>query len=112
ITFDKSGNYVVNKITAQGTLEVGDDIQGIIVKNDGVGTVSYAGPGKVPLYTSPFGGHKSGQYLSNGQSYKIYWKAKDIDGTFCYNLGNRDTQWISSKYFVLSKTGDYATQKA
>lgn len=112
ITFDKSGNYVVNKITAQGTLEVGDDIQGVIVKNDGVGTVSYAGPGQVPLYTSPFGGRQSGQYLNNGTNYKIYWKAKDINGTVWYNLGNRDTQWISSQYFVLSKNGDYATQKA
>ncbi|PWT40133.1 endopeptidase, partial [Limosilactobacillus reuteri] len=62
--------------------------------------------------TSPFGGHKSGQYLSNGQSYKIYWKAKDINGTVWYNLGNRDTQWVSADSFVLSKTGNYATEKA
>lgn len=112
VTFDKSGNYVVNKVDAQGTLEVSDDITGIIVKNDGVGTISYAGPGQVPLYTSPFGGHKSGKYLNNGTSYRIYWKAKDINGTIWYNLGNRDTQWVSSQYFVLSKTGDYATVKA
>lgn len=112
VTFDKSGNYIVNKINAQGTLEASDDITGIIVKNDGVGTIAYAGPGQVPLYTSPFGGRKSGQYLSNGASYKIYWKAKDINGIVWYNLGNRDTQWVSSQYFVLSKTGDYATAKA
>ncbi len=112
VTFDKSGNYIVNKISAQGTLRVSSDITGIIVKSNGVGTISYAGPGQVPLYTSPFGGHKSGQYLSNGKSYKIYWKAKDINGVVWYNLGNRDTQWVSSDSFVLSKTGNYATEKA
>lgn len=112
VTFDKSGNYVVNKTTAQGTLKISSDITGIIVRSAGVGTISYAGTGQVPLWTSPFGGNKSGQYLSNGKSYKIFWKAKDINGTIWYNLGNRDTQWVSSEFFVLSKTGNYATEKA
>lgn len=112
-SYDKSRAYIVNPIKAKGTIRLNDatnDTQGLIVDFKGVGTIEYAGNGKVPLWTSPFvGGHESGQYISNGSSWKIYKKAIAYDGMVWYCLGNDNTQWVPSQYFSLQKTGDYAT---
>ena len=112
-TFDKSGTYVVNKVDGQGTVSIDDnsDDQGIIVAYSGVGTIQYSGLGGVALWTSPFGGKVSGQYLKNGTSWKITAKAVDRAGRTWYCLGNQSTQWVSSQYFSLQKTGDYATTR-
>ncbi len=46
------------------------------------------------------------------KAIRFIGRQKDINGTVWYNLGNRDTQWVSADSFVLSKTGNYATEKA
>lgn len=108
-TYDKTGDYIVNNTKAHGTISFGGDTdqQGYKVKMDGVGTVTYAGPGKVALWTNFVGGHTSGQYLANGGNYKVFWKGIDQTGQLWYCLGNQNTQWIPAAYFSLTKTSDY-----
>ena len=53
--FDKSGAYAINEVKGQGTISIPEAGQnGTIVPYRGVGTIQYAGKGKVALWTSPF----------------------------------------------------------
>lgn len=116
-TFDKSGAYVVNKIVGMGTVRISESgSQGMYIPWTGVGTVQYAGLGRVLLWDSPFSGRQPtknpDQFVANGSSYKIFYKAIDEDGKTWYCLGSTDghnSQWIDSQYFSISKTGDFAT---
>lgn len=109
-TFDKTGAYVVNKITAQGTVHVDSETsegQGLITNFSGDATIVYTGKGGVALWTSPFVGRKlSGQYLKNGTRWKVFAKATDYNGKVWYCLGNTHTQWIDSQYLSFEKVND------
>lgn len=111
-TFDKSGNYVINSASGQGTIKItseSDDVRGIVADFNGVGTVTYSGLGGVLLWSSPLtGSEPSSQYVSNGSRYIINKIAYDEDGSKWYCLGN-DNQWIPERYFSLTKSSDYVT---
>ncbi|WP_276804872.1 phage tail spike protein [Lactobacillus hominis] len=110
-TFDKSKAYVVNKLKngAQGTITIPDnstDSNGLIVSYTGVGSIVYAGRGKVAVWNSPFPGHSlTGKYLANGSRWKIFQKANVSDGHVWYNLGGE--QWVDGQYLSLQKTTDF-----
>lgn len=113
LTFDKSGDFTTdiasNKAVGQGT--VGTDLDNVqskrhIVNVSGVGTISYAGKGKVALWDSPFAPNKiTGKYLANGSAYKVFQQATDEKGHIWYGLGG--SQWIDSSYLTFTKANDY-----
>lgn len=111
--YDKSKKYIVNPIKAKGTISLSNstkDMQGLIVNYRDVGSVTYTGKEKVPLWSSPFNdGQASGKYLTNGTSCEIYRKAVTYSGMVWYCLSENNDQWIPSKFFSLQKTGNYAT---
>lgn len=110
-TYSKDGDYIVNAAKGHGTITIGDssDNAGFKVRYNGAGTITYAGKGKVALWTSYQNGHPSGQYVANGANFKIYEKGYDQSGHVWYNLGNDATQWVDSQYLSLTKTNDYST---
>lgn len=55
ITLDKSNKYLVNPISAQGTLKVTHDTDGVIVKDSNQSLITYIGTDNKNLWTSPFG---------------------------------------------------------
>lgn len=111
-TFDKSGNYVINATTGQGTIKItsdNDNNRGIVSDYRGLGTVVYAGLGRVRLWSSPLTGHKPmEQYVENGVQYKIWKIGYDEYGRKWYCIGN-DNQWIPEEYFSVTKSSDYVT---
>ena len=108
-TFDKSGTYVVNQVAGSGTITIGDntDSTGLIVPFQGVGSVvSYAGPKSIAIWTSPFADKKAtGEYVGNGERFKIWYKATDSAGHVWYNIGTNS--WIDSAYFSVEKNTDF-----
>lgn len=110
-TFDKSGAYVVNKVSAQGHVSIPDDddsADGTYSDYTGVGTITYAGKGKVAVWNSPFSGHSlTGKYLANGTTWKIFSKANVGDDHVWYNLGGN--QWVDGQYLSIQKTTDFVS---
>lgn len=110
-TFDKSGAYVVNKVKAQGHIVIPDDddsSEGMYSAYRGIGTIVYAGRGKVAVWNSPFSGHSlTGQYIANGSRWKISYKATTEDGKTWYCVGTN--QWVDGQYLSIQKTTDYVT---
>lgn len=110
ITFDRSSRYLVNKLSATGTLTTNQESDGVIVASTTNSWIMYTGQDNKDLWTSPFGGHLSGEKLHNGQKYQISWLAKDIGGELWYNFGNLKTEWIPSRAFYLTDDNT-ATEK-
>lgn len=110
ITFDRSSKYLVNKLSATGTLTTNQENDGVIVASTTNSWIMYTGQDNKNLWTSPFGGHLSGEKLHNGQKYKISWLAKDIGGELWYNFGDLKTEWIPSRAFYLTDD-NIATEK-
>lgn len=111
-TFDKSGTYIVNKVNAKGTVAIpqggGADDPGLIVRYNGVGTVTYAGSGKVAIWNAPFPGRTTtGQYVANGTRWKIVREVTLESGEHWYDLGLN--QWIPDAYFTVTKQSSYAS---
>lgn len=62
--------------------------------------ISYAGRGKVAVWTSPFVGHRlTGQYLAKGSRWRFFQVATGLDHQNWYNLGKNE--WIPAKYVLL-----------
>lgn len=110
ITFDRSSKYLVNKLSATGTLTTNQENDGVIVASTTNSWIMYTGQDNKDLWTSPFGGNLSGEKLHNGQKYQISWLAKDISGELWYNFGNLKTEWIPSRAFCLTDDNT-ATEK-
>lgn len=111
ITLDKSNKYLVNPISAQGTLKVTHDTDGVIVKDSNQSLITYIGTDNKNLWTSPFGGQLSSKKIHTGQRYQIHWQAKDLSGRLWYNLGDLKADWIPASEFYLTEDGKYATEK-
>lgn len=111
-TFDKSGTYAINNVQGAGTIKVTDDTAGLIVPYRGVGSVtSYAGAKSVAVWTTPWGNkHTTGEYLSNGQRYKIWSKATDSSGHVWYNIGANS--WVDSSFFSIEQNTDFVVTPA
>lgn len=110
ITFSKSGDYDVdiasNKAIGQGTISTGLEGKRNVINVSGVGTISYAGKGKVAIWNSPFQPNKiTGKYVANGTAWKVFQEATDEKGHVWYGLGG--SQWIDSSYLTFSKKADW-----
>ncbi|KRL10726.1 phage tail spike protein [Schleiferilactobacillus perolens] len=112
--FDKSGAYIVNNVSGAGTITIGDntDSNGLIVPFQGMGSVtSYAGPKSIAIWTSPWADKKAtGQYVGNGERFKIWYKATDNVNHVWYNIGTNS--WIDSTYFSVEKNTNFVVVPA
>ena len=116
-TFSKTGDYNIdlasNKAIGQGTIGYNlDNAQSKrhISNLRAVGTVNYAGKGKVAVWNKPFKPHRVIKYETNGSSWNVFQQATDENDHVWYCLGG--DQWIDSSYLVFSKKNDYETQIA
>ena len=110
ITRDNSSKYLINPISAQGTLVADKAATGVVIRNDDTRLITYQGQER-QLWTSPFNGRPSSEKVYNGVQYQVSWFAKDLSGQVWYNLGNLYTEWIPAQDFYLSGDKTNAVEK-
>lgn len=104
ITFDKSGDYIINAGNGQGHTSTGSDSKGIIYKESGTATVAIK---TVHIYKSPFQGkdhYRIGATFKNGDRINYKHIAIDDAGNKWYEVGINE--WVYGPHLTFSKKGD------
>ncbi|RMC47739.1 phage tail spike protein [Lactobacillus sp. ESL0225] len=110
ITFDKSGDYVINAGNGQGHITAGKDSKGISYPASGTATV---GIDVVHCYYSPFLGsshYRTGDKYKIGQRISYSQIAIDENGNKWYKVGSNS--WVYGPHLRFDTAGDIAYQPA
>lgn len=110
ITFDKSGDYVINAGNGQGHITAGKDSKGISYPSSGTATVSID---VVHCYNSPFlgsGHYRTGKKYSLGDRISYSQIAIDENGNKWYKVGTNS--WVYGLHLRFDTAGDIAYQPA
>lgn len=110
ITFDKSGDYVINAGNGQGHTTAGKDSKGISYPSSGTATV---GIDVVHCYYSPFLGnahYRTGDKYKIGQRISYSQIAIDENGNKWYKVGSNS--WVYGPHLRFDTAGDITYQPA
>lgn len=112
ISFDKSGDYLVNNITGDGVVQAGnvfdDDGAGSRVSMSGTAVVAYKAGGSIRVFYSPEIGpdhYPTGQTYKNGAVVHYDMVERNQNGDLWYRIG--DHQWLFGPHLSLTEDGSY-----
>lgn len=112
INFDKSGDYLVNKVTGNGTVQANNinDESGVgsRINMSGTAVVAYKAGGVINGYYSPDigpGHYRTGKTYKNGTVVHYTMAARNANGDIWYQVGTNE--WLYGPHLSLTQEGAY-----